>query len=143
MPCHARKPKRHVEKRNEMATRTARCVRSQISRNHQKYASAMPMPVQITSPHSFIVYTSPYVIPLPSLLSHFFRPLAPVDVIFDVDIRSPMYFCRNLLLLSSLSCSSFTASMRLKISRRDCWRTFACLRPSISQKIPFPLYVWV
>jgi hypothetical protein len=54
-------------------------------------------------------------------------PLEPDEVIFDVDIRSPMYFCRNLLLLSNLSCSSFTASIRLKISRRDFWRIFACL----------------
>jgi len=57
---------------------------------------------------------------------HFFLPPAPVDVILEVDIRSPIYFCRNLLLLSSLSCSSLTASMRLKISKRDSWRTFAC-----------------
>lgn len=50
-----------------------------------------------------------------------------MEVIFDVDIKSPMYFCRNLLLSSSLSCSSFTASMRLKISSKDCWSNLACL----------------
>jgi len=53
---------------------------------------------------------------------YFFLLLAPVDVILEVDIRSPMYFWRNLLLESSLSCSSLTASMRLKISRRESWR---------------------
>lgn len=58
---------------------------------------------------------------------YFFRPEVPVAVILDVDIKSPMYFWRNLLLLSSLSCSSLTASMRLKISRSDFWRIFACL----------------
>ena len=42
-----------------------------------------------------------------------------VDVILLVVIRSPMYFCRNLLLLSSLSCSSRTASMRLNMVTRD------------------------
>ena len=41
------------------------------------------------------------------------------DVILLVVIRSPMYFCRNLLLLSSLSCSSRTASMRLNMVTRD------------------------
>lgn len=50
---------------------------------------------------------------------HFFLLLAPVEVILEVDIKSPMYFWRNLLFESSLSCSSFTASMRLKISRRE------------------------
>ena len=57
---------------------------------------------------------------------YFFLP-PPLDVIFDVDIRSPMYFCKNLLLLSSLSCSSLTASIRLKISSSDFCKTFACL----------------
>lgn len=52
---------------------------------------------------------------------HFFLlpPPAPVAVIFEVDMRSPMYFCKNLLFESSLSCSSLTASMRLKISSKD------------------------
>jgi len=63
---------------------------------------------------------------------YFFLPLAPVEVIFDVDMRSPMYFCKNLLLLSSLSCSSFTASILLNISRRDFWRTLACLVVAVS-----------
>lgn len=48
-------------------------------------------------------------------------------VILLVLMRSPMYFCRNLLLLSSLSCSSLTASMRLNIAIRDSWSAFACL----------------
>lgn len=72
------------------------------------------------------------IIQVGTMLRYFFLPLAPVEVIFDVDIRSPMYFCKNLLLLSSLSCSSFTASIRLNISRSDFWRTFACLAVGIS-----------
>lgn len=59
--------------------------------------------------------------------SYFFLFPEPVAVILVVDMRSPMYFWRNLLFESSLSCSSLTASMRLKISRRDSWRSFACL----------------
>jgi len=59
-------------------------------------------------------------------VTYFFLP-PPLDVILDVDIKSPMYFCRNLLLLSSLSCSSLTASIRLKISSSDFCRTLACL----------------
>lgn len=51
-------------------------------------------------------------------------------MILLVLIRSPMYFCRNLLLLSSLSCSSLTASMRLNIISNDSCRAFACLRSS-------------
>jgi hypothetical protein len=61
---------------------------------------------------------------------HFFLPLLldpVVLVILEVDIRSPMYFCKNLLLLSSLSCSSLTASMRAKISSSDDWSDLACL----------------
>lgn len=42
-------------------------------------------------------------------------------------MRSPMYFCKNLLLLSSLSCSSLTASIRLNIAISDSCRAFACL----------------
>lgn len=38
-----------------------------------------------------------------------------------------MYFCKNLLLLWSLSCSSRTASIRLKIVRRESCNAFACL----------------
>lgn len=49
---------------------------------------------------------------------HFFLWLEDA-VILEVLIKSPMYFCKNLLLLSSLSCSSFTASMRLKMVRRE------------------------
>ena len=50
--------------------------------------------------------------------SYFFVRLLD-DVILLVVIRSPMYFCRNLLLLSNLSCSSRTASMRLNMVTRD------------------------
>lgn len=49
-----------------------------------------------------------------------------VEVIFEVDIRSPIYFCKNLLLLSNLSCSSLTASIRWKIMRRDSCNALAC-----------------
>lgn len=45
--------------------------------------------------------------------SYFFLFPEPVAVILEVDMRSPMYFWRNLLFESSLSCSSLTASMRL------------------------------
>lgn len=58
---------------------------------------------------------------------HFLALLDDVAVILLVLMRSPMYFCRNLLLLSSLSCSSLTASMRLNIMSSDSWRAFACL----------------
>ena len=85
------------------------------TRKSKYYASAMPA----TKCHP--------IKQIETALHYFFRPLTPVDVIFDVDIRSPMYFCKNLLLLSSLSCSSFTASIRLNISRSDFWRTLACL----------------
>lgn len=47
-------------------------------------------------------------------------------------MRSPMYFWRNLLLLSSLSCSSLTASIRLKSRRRDSCSARACLAGSVS-----------
>ena len=46
-------------------------------------------------------------------VSYFFLFPEPVAVILEVDMRSPMYFWRNLLFESSLSCSSLTASMRL------------------------------
>lgn len=58
--------------------------------------------------------------------SHF-RPRLPVAVIFEVLIRSPIYFCRNLLLLSSLSCSSLTASIRENIMSKESCNAFACL----------------
>jgi len=86
--------------------------------------------------------------------THFF-PLPPVEVILLVLIRSPMYFCKNLLLLSSLSCSSLTASMRLNMVSRDSWSALACLFPQvlsvsvffavpIPQKSPFSRFVaWV
>lgn len=60
------------------------------------------------------------------LLVHLF-PRLPEAVILLVLIKSPMYFCRNLLLLSSLSCSSRTASIRLNIEMRESCRAFACL----------------
>ena len=50
------------------------------------------------------------------------------DVILLVDIRSPMYFWRNLLWLSSLSCSSLTASILLKRVTRESCNVLACLR---------------
>lgn len=50
------------------------------------------------------------------------------DVILLVDIKSPIYFWRNLLWLSSLSCSSFTASMRLKSVTKESCNALACLR---------------
>jgi len=65
-----------------------------------------------------------------------FLPLLGAAVILLVVIRSPMYFCRNLLLLSSLSCSSLTASMRLKMVRRESWRAFACLFNSSRASLP-------
>lgn len=71
-------------------------------------------------------------------LYFFLDVVALVDVIFEVDIRSPMYFWRNLLLLSSLSCSSLTASIRLKISRSDDWRFFACsFNSSLASRLIF------
>lgn len=48
-------------------------------------------------------------------------------VILLVAMRSPIYFCKNLLLLSSLSCSSLTASIRWKIVKSDSCSAFACL----------------
>ena len=57
---------------------------------------------------------------------HFFA-LVPVVVNLLVVMRSPMYFCRNLLLLSSLSCSSLTASMRSKRMSRESCKALACL----------------
>ena len=53
-----------------------------------------------------------------------------VAVILLVLIRSPMYFCKNLLLLSNLSCSSLTASIRSKIINRESCRALACLSRS-------------
>ena len=50
------------------------------------------------------------------------------EVILLVDIRSPMYFWRNLLWLSSLSCSSLTASILLKMVTRESCNVLACLR---------------
>ena len=61
------------------------------------------------------------------------------DVILLVDIKSPMYFWRNLLWLSSLSCSSFTASIRLKSVTRDSCNALACLPVAkVSPLIRFP-----
>ena len=53
-------------------------------------------------------------------------------VILLVLIRSPMYFCRNLLLLSSLLCSSLTASIRWKRANSESWSAFACLSFTVS-----------
>ena len=50
-----------------------------------------------------------------------------LDVILLVNIKSPMYFCRNRLWLSSLSCSSLTASIRLKRVTRESCSALACL----------------
>jgi len=104
------------------------CPRSVPDRKY--YAVVMPY-VFLWHVHSYLHPTWNRRGAFRSLLScnevvHFFLPPEPVAVIFDVDIRSPIYFCRNLLLLSSLSCSSLTASIRLKISSRDFCRTFAC-----------------
>lgn len=66
----------------------------------------------------------------------YFRPRVVVEVIFDVDIRSPIYFCRNLLLLSNLSCSSLTASIRWKIMRSDSCNALACLCNSSLASLP-------
>ena len=60
-------------------------------------------------------------------IDNYFRPRVVVDVIFDVDMRSPIYFCKNLLLLSNLSCSSLTASILWKIRRSDSCNALACL----------------
>lgn len=62
-----------------------------------------------------------------AIVCHFLLRLLDA-VILDVDIKSPMYFCRNLLWLSSLSCSSLTASIRLKRMTSDSCSAFACLR---------------
>jgi len=59
--------------------------------------------------------------------SVYFLPLPPDAVILLVAIKSPMYFWRNLLLLSSLSCSSLTASIRLRMVNRESWSCLACL----------------
>ena len=61
------------------------------------------------------------------LLRIYFLIRLPDAVILLVLMRSPMYFCRNLLWESSLSCSSFTASMRLNMFRSDSCRAWACL----------------
>lgn len=53
-----------------------------------------------------------------------------------VVIRSPMYFCKNLLWLSSLSCSSLTASILLKRIRRDSWSALACLQTVSEPHLP-------
>jgi hypothetical protein len=63
----------------------------------------------------------------PSSEGHHFLPLPRDSVILLVAMRSPMYFWRNLLLLSSLSCSSLTASIRLRIVKRESCSCFACL----------------
>lgn len=68
-------------------------------------------------------------------LAYFF-PRLPEAVILVVLMRSPMYFCRNLLLLSSLSCSSRTASMRLKMVMRESCKSLACLRISSLASLP-------
>ncbi len=60
-----------------------------------------------------------------------FLPRLPDAVILVVLIRSPMYFCRNLLWLSSLSCSSLTASIRLTIVSSESCSALACLSPSL------------
>lgn len=62
-----------------------------------------------------------------SCFIYFLPRVLDVAVILLVLMRSPMYFCKNLLLLSSLSCSSLTASMRLNIATRDSCSAFACL----------------
>ena len=64
----------------------------------------------------------------PRLVPYFFPLLLLVAVILLVLIRSPMYFCKNLLLLSSLSCSSRTASIRLKMATSESCNSLACLR---------------
>jgi hypothetical protein len=61
----------------------------------------------------------------------YFLPRLPEAVILLVLMRSPMYFCRNLLLLLSLSCSSLTASMRLKMVTRESCNALACLHTTI------------
>lgn len=61
-----------------------------------------------------------------ALGGHFLARLLDA-VILLVVIRSPMYFCRNLLLLSSLSCSSLTASILLKRVTRESCSARACL----------------
>ena len=75
------------------------------------------------------VETPPLPDPMPgaSRACGHFLDLPPEAVILLVVIRSPMYFCKNLLLLSSLSCSSFTASIRLNSRMRESCSAFACL----------------
>jgi hypothetical protein len=57
----------------------------------------------------------------------YFLPLLLDAVILLVAMRSPMYFWRNLLLLSSLSCSLLTASIRPSMVERESCRALACL----------------
>ena len=81
---------------------------------------------------SFSISTSiptPYFPPTKLLGCHFLARL-PDAVILLVVIRSPIYFCKNLLWLSSLSCSSLTASIRLKSVTRESCRALACLHPN-------------
>lgn len=61
------------------------------------------------------------------IVAAYFLTLLLEAVILLVLMRSPMYFCKNLLLLSSLSCSSRTASIRLKMSMRESCSALACL----------------
>jgi hypothetical protein len=66
-----------------------------------------------------------------------FLLLPPDAVILLVLIRSPMYFWRNLLLLSNLSCSSLTASIRWNMVRSESCKALACL-PRVSMRCHGP-----
>ena len=74
----------------------------------------------------FVVSPPPRSKPCWAPVVHFLFRLLD-EVILLVDIRSPMYFCRKRLLLSSLSCSSLTASMRLKSLTSESCSNWACL----------------
>lgn len=70
--------------------------------------------------------------------SHFLFRL--VEVILPVIIKSPMYFWRNLLWWSNLSCSVLTASIRLTSVCNESWSALACLRSSSRVSLP---RVWI
>ncbi len=70
---------------------------------------------------------------VPGRAGHFL-PLLPEAVILLVLMRSPMYFCRNLLLLLSLSCSSWTTSIRWTMVSSESCSALACLRLPVSHE---------
>lgn len=74
---------------------------------------------EVALPEHIFLFSSSGAPRMPETAGRHFLPLVFGAVILLVAMRSPIYFCKNLLLLSSLSCSSLTASILWKIVRRE------------------------